>query len=219
MPSLSDLWPISKAADVIDMTETVGLFSSSPHYYEAPSLKRSPICLLRNCLIWFGIHICSVHLSFGHCVFKTFEWFLSYERGTNSWVMEANEGWPLLGAIILFFISCHCVTWSSGQVGHPMSLSMAPPPWCFSGAWVVLALNLCATVETCFPAIKDYIAEAVGRMEFSLIALLWDGLLLHCREWGYLTVIISNTFPIKGIVNGGEELVEKRHLWHCVRLC
>lgn len=109
MPNLSDLWPISKAADVIDMKETVGLFSSSPHYYEVPSLKRSPVCLLRNCLIWFGIHICSVHLSFGHCVFKAFEWFLSNERGANSCVMKGNEGWPLLGAMILFSIFCHPV--------------------------------------------------------------------------------------------------------------
>lgn len=79
MPSLSDLWRISKATEVIDMKKkkkTVGWFSSSPHYRGAPSLKRSPICFLSNCLIRFGIHICSVYLSFGHCVFKAFEWFL-----------------------------------------------------------------------------------------------------------------------------------------------
>lgn len=38
---------------------------------------------------------------------------------------------------------------------------------------MVVALNLCATIETCSPNM-NYFVEAGGRMEFSLIAHFWE---------------------------------------------
>lgn len=75
---------------------------------------------------------------------------------------------------------------------------------------MVVALNLCATIETCSPNMKNYFVEAWGSMEFSLIAHFWEWpappWLLMGGKGSYVT-FISNTFPIKGIVNCSEDLV------------
>lgn len=40
MPSLSNLWPISKATDVIDMTKTIGLIFFKPSLLWSPLFKK-----------------------------------------------------------------------------------------------------------------------------------------------------------------------------------